>query len=119
MPAKRLLLAAVPPLLAAIVRESLAGEPEVEVADAPGDPAGLSERIAATGARVVLAEASGAGLSDSLLELMYRHPRIRLLLVSPDGRAAAVYHLAPERRTLAATGPRALADAVRAAAAGA
>jgi DNA-binding NarL/FixJ family response regulator len=110
-----LILAAVPPLLADVVRDALAAERGMEVARAPADPGELSRRIDETGARLVLAEARGAGLPDTLLELMYRHPRVKLLLLSDDGRAAALYRLAPERRPLAEATPRALAEAVRAA----
>jgi DNA-binding NarL/FixJ family response regulator len=119
VPGTRLLLAAVPPLLADIVRDALAGEPGVDtVAEAPEDPRQLAETIVRTRADVVLAESHGAGLPDHLLELMYRHPRLKLLLLSPDGRLAALWRLAPERRELAETSPRALAEAVRAAVAG-
>jgi hypothetical protein len=110
-----LILAAVPPLLADVVSDALAAENGVEVARAPADPEALSRAIDRTGARVVLAESGEDGLPEPLLELMYRHPRLRLLLVSPDGRAAALWRLAPQRRVLAEPTPRALAEAVRAA----
>jgi hypothetical protein len=110
-----LILAAVPPLLADVVSDALAAENGVEVARCPADPDGLSRAVDRTGAGVVLAEGGGDGLSDPMLELMYRHPRLKLLLLSPDGRAAALWRLAPERRALAEPTPRALADAVRAA----
>jgi hypothetical protein len=113
----RLLLARVPPLLADIVRDALADETGVESVDtASGDLEALSASVARTGAQVVLAEGGEARIPDDLLELMYRHPRLKLLLVAPDGRTAALWRLVPERRALAAAVPRALAEAVRAAA---
>jgi hypothetical protein len=116
VPRTRLLLAAVPPLLADIVRDALAAEPEVEVmpaqAFAPGE---LDRRLETTGADVLMAESDGAGLTDRYLELMYRHPRLTLLLVSPDGAAAAVCRLVPERQVLVRPSPGGVAEAVLAA----
>lgn len=115
VPHTRLLLA-VPPLLADIVRDALAAEPGVEVMPAgPADPDLLAERLASTPAEVVLAESGGAALTERHLELMYRHPRLTLLLVSPDGGTAATYRLAPERRVLARPTPGGLVQAVLAA----
>jgi hypothetical protein len=112
----RLLLARVPPLLADIVRDALAGEAEVERVDpADGGLDRLSERVARTGAQVVLAEGGEARIPNDLLELMYRHPRLKLLLLGADGRTAALWRLVPERHALAGATPRALAEAVRAA----
>ncbi|HEX8695878.1 MAG TPA: hypothetical protein VF746_25910 [Longimicrobium sp.] len=114
MPRTRLLLAAVPPLLADIVRDALAEEPGVEVVgSAAGD---LFDAVAASGAHVVLAENGGGGLSDLHLRLMYRYPRLKLLTVSPDGRRVALWRLVPERRVLSDPTPRGLAEAVRRAA---
>jgi hypothetical protein len=116
VPRTRLLLAAVPPLLADIVRDTLAAEPEVEVMPAAATgPAELDRRLDQTAADVLLAESDGAGLTDRHLELMYRHPRLTLLLVSPDGADAAVCRLVPERKVLVRPSPGGLAEAVLAA----
>ena len=116
VPRTRLLLAAVPPLLADIVRDALAAEPGVEVMPAgPAELDLLADRLARTPADVVLAESTGAALTDGHLELMFRHPRLTLLLVSPEGGLAATYRLAPERRVLARPSPGGLAQAVVAA----
>lgn|GEM_PF-3251199 len=114
MPRTRLLLAALPALLADIVRDALAAEPEVEVVGTVAATADALDRaLDADGADVVLAETQGLGLPDNYLELMHRHPRLRLVLVAPDGRSASLYRLVPERRLLADVSPRALAEAVR------
>jgi hypothetical protein len=120
VPRTRLLLAAVPPLLADIVRDALAAEPGVEVMPAgPADLDLLAERLDRTPADVVLAESAGAALTDGHTELMYRHPRLTLLLVAPDGGTAATYRLTPERRVLEGPTPRGLVQAVLAATASA
>jgi hypothetical protein len=113
VPRTRLLIAAVPPLLGDIVRDALADEPGVEVVGKTGDD-DLSRSVDACAADVVLAEENGAALPDPYLRLMYLHPRLRILTVSPDGRHASLWHLAPERRALADVSPRGLAAALRA-----
>lgn len=114
----RLILARVPPLLADIVRDALAGEAEVERVDPADGLDRLSERVARTGAGVVLAEGGEAQIPHDLLELMYRHPRLKLLLLGADGRTAALWRLVPTRLALDGATPHALAEAVRAATAG-
>jgi hypothetical protein len=81
----------------------------------PADLDLLAERLARTPAEVVLAESGGAALTDRHLELMYLHPRVTLLLVSPDGGTAATYRLAPERRVVPGPTPGGLVQAVLAA----
>jgi len=73
----------------------------------------LDRAVDTCGADVVLAEAKGPGLPDNYRALMYRHPRLRLVLVTPDGRSASLYRLVPERHMLAVVSPRTLAEAVR------
>jgi hypothetical protein len=114
----RVLLAAVPPLLGDIVRDALAGEPGVTVVNG-GTGDDLEGAVAATRADLVLAESEGTGLSDRYLRLMHEHPRLCLLVVSPDGRSAALWRMVPQRRALEEVSPRSLVEAVRAAAGGA
>ena len=116
VPRTRLLLADVPPLLADIVRQALAGDAEVEVIPAgPASPGALERRLSAGGADVLMAESDGAGLPEHYVELMYRHPRLTLLLVSPDGAHAALCRLVPERHVLVRPSPGGVAEAVLAA----
>lgn len=110
----RLLIASVPPLLGDIVRDALESEPGVEVVGRGREMADLDTSVDACDADVVLAEEPGPALPDPWLRLMYRHPRLRLLTVSPDGRRASIWRLAPERRVLADVSPRGLADALHA-----
>ena len=115
MPHTRLLLASCPPLLRGILADALAEETEVEVVDGgAGDD--LDRKVALSGADVVMVEDGSPELPDPYLSLMYRHPHLKLLTVSPDGRRAALYRLVPERRLLAEVTPGGLAAAIRAAA---
>jgi hypothetical protein len=107
------LIAPVPPLLGDIVRDALADEPDVEVVGQSGED-DLEDRVDACAADVVLAAETGPALADPYLRLMYLHPRLRLLTVTPDGRRASLWRMAPERRVLADVSPRGLAGALRA-----
>lgn len=111
VPRTRLLIADLPPLLGDIVRDALAGEGEVDVVGRGGES--LDAAVDATAPDVVLAQDHGPQLPDPYLRLMLTHPTLQLLTVSADGRHAALWRLAPERRPLADVSPRGLAGALR------
>ncbi len=115
MPHTRLLLAAVPPILSDIIRDALADVHGVEVVrETAGED--LAESVARSRADVLVTEDAGQELSDRHLGLMYRHPRLKLLTISPDGRRAALYRLMPRRRLLVDVSPDGLVAAIRGAA---
>ena len=111
MPRTRLLIAAIPPLLGDIVRDAVADEADVEVVGRSADD-GLLAAVDDTAPDVVLTEDRGPHLPDLYLRLMLSHPYLQLLTVSADGRNAALWRLAPERRALADVSPRGLAGAL-------
>lgn len=114
MPHTRILLASLPPLLRDILGDALAGTAEVElVASGEGEP--LEQSVDRLGADVVLVEAEREDVLDPYLSLMYRHPHLKLLALSSDGRRAAMYRLVPDRRVLAEVTPGGIAAAIRAA----
>ena len=102
-------------MLRDVIGDALAEESEVEVV-AAADGEGLDASVARLRADVVLVESGGAEIPDPYLRLMYRHPYLKLLTLSPDGRRAALYRLVPERRAVARVTPGGLAEAIRAAA---
>lgn len=108
----RVLIASLPPLLADIVRDALADDEEVDVL---GGDEGLERAVEERRPHVLISAEPGARLTEPLLALMYRHPMLRVLLITAEGRSAALYRLVPERRVLADPTPRSLAEAVRAA----
>jgi hypothetical protein len=111
VPQTRLLIAALPPLLGDIVRDAVAGAGDVEVVGRSADD-GLFAAVDATGPHVVVAEDRGPALPDLYLRLMLSHPFLQLLTVSADGRHAALWRMAPERRVLADVSPGGLAGAL-------
>jgi hypothetical protein len=110
VPHTRVYLAAVPPLLATIVRDSIARHAEVEVVG-EGEVGGLAPRAA----DVVVTVATGGELHDPYLRLMYRDAGLKVLTLSLDGRVAALWRMVPDRRELAEVSPASLAEAIVAA----
>jgi DNA-binding NarL/FixJ family response regulator len=113
VPHTRLLLAAVPPILSDIIRDALADVHGVEVVRETAGEEDLAESVARSRADVLVTEDAGQELSDRHLGLMYRHPRLKLLTISPDGRRAALYRLMPRRRLLVDVSPDGLVAAIR------
>jgi hypothetical protein len=47
--------------------------------------------------------------------MLFDHPRVQLLALTGDGRAAAIYALRPQLEPVPVVSPNGLADAIRAA----
>ncbi len=101
-----------PRLLHDVVLQLLAGDPEVEVVE-DGSGGSLAAAVARSGAQVVVQAGSGE-LPPEGRGALYAYPRLRLVLVRPDGRAAVVWRLSPTRVDVADVSPAELLDAVRA-----
>lgn len=100
-------------MLRDVIADALSEVDEVEVL-AGEEGESLEQSVDRLRARVVLVESRGAELTEPYLRLMYRHPRLKLLALSSDGRRAALYRLAPRRRFIGKVSPRGLAEAIRA-----
>lgn len=112
MASTRVLLTSMPRMLHDLVVHLLASAPEVEVVEGGGDGS-LEAEVSRTGAEAVLV-AGGGELTGAGLLALYTHPRLRLVVIRPDGRAAAVWRLCPTRMDVSDIGPAELLDAVRA-----
>ena len=103
-----------PRLLRDIVNAILTREPDIHVA-ARGDDAALAE----VGDSDALGNADVAIVAESEMAsvdyeaLLYAHPRLRLVAIAGDGRAAVVYELHPTRVALGEFSPQVLVDAIR------
>jgi len=107
----RVLLTSMPRMLRDIVIHLLASDPEVEVVEGESGPS-LETAVARSGASVVLLSGTGE-LSPAGMLALYTYPRLRLVVVRPDGRAAAIWRLRPMRVDVADVSPAELLDAVR------
>ena len=107
----RVVIANMPRLLHDIVHSVLSAESDIEI-----DAASLASREipAATALRevdvVIVAEPELADMNYE--SLLYQHPRLRLVAIAGDGRAADLYELRPCRISLGELSPRTLVDAV-------
>jgi hypothetical protein len=75
----------------------------------------LDAAIAATDARVVVTGTTGLELRSDYGELLYRHPRLRVLAIRKDG-SSAVHELRAHRSLIGDISPAALVSAIRGAA---
>ena len=112
MASTRVLVTSMPRMLRDIVLHLLAPDPEVEVVES-GGAGSLETEVSRSGADAVLVAGAGE-LTPAGLQALYSHPRLRLVVVRPDGRAAAVWRLCPSRVDVADVSPAELLDAVRA-----
>jgi hypothetical protein len=107
----RVAVAEVPGVLRGIIEHVIGAEPglrlmpEPQWADAPPSPVDV----------VVLALDNGT-LPERWRARLYASPRVKLVVVSGDGRQAALYELVPQRSPINKVSPTGLVEAIRAAA---
>jgi hypothetical protein len=77
---------------------------------------GLDEAIEATGADVIVTGAAALDLPPHHEGLLYRHPRLSVLAIRPDG-SSALHRLRPHRRLIENISPADLLKTIREAAA--
>jgi DNA-binding NarL/FixJ family response regulator len=102
-------------MLSDIIKEVVAGQPDMEIVGEREDRGSLVMAAAETRADVVL-----LGLHDSELpticeDLVVAHPKSKILAVTLDGRRAFLYELRPQTSALGEISPQGLVDAIRAA----
>jgi DNA-binding NarL/FixJ family response regulator len=100
-------------MLGDIVRTTLESQPDIEVV---GETEGL-ERLQDAARRsypdlVIVADPDNR-LPDPCLHLMYDHARLRVLVITPDGRSASLHRLLPTRSVIRDISPQGLLDAIR------
>jgi hypothetical protein len=108
----RILFAGVPPMLQEIIERAARAEPDLEIVGATRT-ADLAATIARTGAdAAILALPDGAAVA-AYEDVLYCHPRVRLLAVVDDGRSALLYALRPHLTPLGELSADGLLQAVR------
>jgi hypothetical protein len=111
----RIVLAETPSPLRSLVREALAGEPDlVVVVDTDDEVAAL---LHAGHADVVLVGMSGGVLPAVAERLLDEYPRVGVVAVDLDRGHGLLYRLRPELSRIEAITPDALVEAIRRAAA--
>ncbi len=104
---KHVLLSAFTPMLQSIIVDALSSRPDVSLIAADQAHAAGDAEI-----DVVLTAAPDPTQVDALMDLLWRWPRSRVVVVSTSGRTAVLYELVPRKQTLGDLCPATLVDAV-------
>jgi hypothetical protein len=101
-----------PRMLGDIVQTILSGEPDFQIraADAHTDDADASDALNDADVAIVAADEM---TSDDYETFLYAHPRMRLVAIVGDGRAAVIHELHPTRVALGEFSRQVLIDAIR------
>ena len=99
-------------MLAAIVRNSLGMDAELELFEAD-NAGGLPELVRRLEAQVVILDERSGELTNYCRELFQVSPSIKVLLLAKNAREAVVWELQPQRLSLGELSTSALRDIVR------
>ena len=99
-------------MLSEIVRRVLADVPEVTIADELVGDAHVARSVERTHADVVVWFVEPGASSDGALELLARHPRVRVITVEGDGRRGFLWEMRPRREPLGELSPQVLIAAL-------
>jgi DNA-binding NarL/FixJ family response regulator len=109
----RLVLASMPPLLGAIVRETLAGQRDIEILAEVADLEQVLTVVRHTGASVAILGSMPDDPRALVHELLTHHPWLHVVMLTSDARTAVVHSLQPRASAIADISPQALLDAIR------
>ena len=107
----RILLVGLPPLLRELVEEALEAEPDLELVGDTEDAGNLGRLVERSRADAVLA--GGQAIDEPRALALVGALRVRVVILTEDGRRAAVYECRPQRRDAGEVDPRTLADLLR------
>ena len=97
-------------MLREIIERAVAGQPDMEIVDLPPD--GIApEALRRAGADVVIS--AGPHDSAAVDRLLCELPRLKVFVVSADGRETALHELRPHRLDLGEASPQTIVDAIR------
>ena len=106
----RVLIAGLPPVASRILRNLVSADPRLELVAREGVLAELTEDVARSRADVVITRARDAGDVEWCTALLRAHPRLRVVVLSADGRTAVVHRVVAHRTVLADVSSQALLD---------
>ena len=112
----RVVLAALPPLLGDIVRETLVRDAEALVDAEVGSANDITptlERATADVVVVGVAPSEWSDLSSLVRLLLFEHPRLTIVALASDGRSGYVYQQQPRGVAIHDITPKSLVHAIR------
>ena len=98
-------------MLREIIERAVAGQPDMEIVDDLRADALAPEGLRRAGADVVIS--AGEHDSAAVNRLLCELPRLKVLVVSADGRETALHELRPTRTALGEVSPQTIVDAIR------
>jgi len=110
-----LLVEEMPRMLRDIVERAVGTRPDMEVVERVEGRDALAAAVDRTPVDVAILYLADQLELPSYDAMLFDHPRIRLLALTGDGRAAAVYALRPQLDPVRVVSPNGLVDAIRAA----
>jgi hypothetical protein len=93
----RVLLWDLPQWLNDILREAIRGEEQFELVESPARGTDVLTRLAQTEVDVLVIHGSGNGVADRSSEILFAHPRLRLVSLGAGGGGTAELALIPAR----------------------
>lgn len=110
----RVLLARMPPLMLDILHHVVTAEPDMAVVGVI-DEIDLTAAVRRARADVVVVGEDPQGEQHDLyLNLLHRHPHIKVLAIAESGKRASFYELRPRRISIGKISARSFATAIRA-----
>jgi DNA-binding NarL/FixJ family response regulator len=108
----RVLLAKMPALMLDIIHHVIAAEPDMAVIGVVDD-VDLPAAVGRTRADVVVVGHDAQAERDSYLQLLLRHPHVKVLAIADNGKSGSLYELQPRRVSLGKISARTLTQAIR------
>ena len=100
----RVLVAGLPRLLREVVEGVVRTQPDLDLVEvavaADAGPAALRAAVAASAAEVAIVGLASEAAVATYDDVLFAHPRLRLLALTGDGRAATLYELRPHKTAL-------------------
>jgi DNA-binding NarL/FixJ family response regulator len=109
----RIVLADLPQMLRSIIRDILAGEPDMEVVGELPGQAELPAMVRRTGATFVIVRQTSPDPPTIFHDLLAARPPTRVLAIADEGRAAILYELRPRRIAIGELSAARLVAAIR------
>jgi DNA-binding NarL/FixJ family response regulator len=106
-------------MLLNIITDTIAAHSDLDIVSKRDRATGLLEAAENTNADVVVVARSGAAIETAFDELLYRHPRLKVIEILDEGRYGTLHELQSRHRSLGEMSPPQLVEAIRAAGAGA
>jgi|ERR1043166_6469970 hypothetical protein len=102
-----------PPLLLEMLRDAIAKQPDMEIADARASADDLTALVERVGADILVLKRDRPTKRDGYNAALFRRPHLRILEIVDQGRRGLLYELRPARIALGEISPQRLLDAIR------